>query len=153
MISSYRVGNFSCQHFRQGHLVSSCIDTVHFDSCFSAWTASIQQPPKTKEDSSRKPVVAIDGKTVRNSGSPGSRPLHLVSAWASETGLTLGQRATEEKSDEITAIPKLIETLDLRGSVVAIDAMGYQKRIGCSSDYDTLSLAGTYEDPNPGVQR
>lgn len=112
--------------------VFSCIDAAHFESCFSAWTASIQRPSKTKEDSTKKQVIAIDGKTIRNSGSSGSRPLHLVSAWASATGLVLGQRATEEKSNEITAIPKLIETLDLRGSVVTIDAMGCQKKIAAA---------------------
>jgi len=109
--------------------VFACIDAAHFESCFSAWTASLQTPANSDVQSSRKQVVAIDGKTIRNSASPGSRPLHLVSAWASETGLVLGQRATEEKSNEITAIPKLIETLDLRGSVVTIDAMGCQKKI------------------------
>src|SRR5262245_35830545 len=75
--------------------------------------------------------IAIDGKTLRHSGGGTSplRPLHLVSAWATETNLVLGEVATEEKSNEITAIPKLLEMLDLHGAFVTIDAMGCQKDI------------------------
>lgn len=75
--------------------------------------------------------IAIDGKTLRHSGGGSSplRRLHLVSAWATEANLTLGQVATEEKSNEITAIPKLLELLDLKGAMVTIDAMGCQKEI------------------------
>jgi predicted transposase YbfD/YdcC len=75
--------------------------------------------------------IAIDGKTLRHSGggSSGLRQLHLVSAWATEAHLTLGQVATEEKSNEITAIPRLLELLDLHGALVTIDAMGCQKEI------------------------
>jgi predicted transposase YbfD/YdcC len=75
--------------------------------------------------------IAIDGKTLRHSGGGSSslRCLHLVSAWATEANLTLGQVATEEKSNEITAIPKLLELLDLKGALVTIDAMGCQKEI------------------------
>jgi len=75
--------------------------------------------------------IAIDGKALRHSGG-GSSPLHylhLVSAWATEANLTLGQVAVEEKSNEITAIPRLLELLDLRGALVSIDAMGCQKDI------------------------
>lgn len=75
--------------------------------------------------------IAIDGKTLRHSGGGSSplRCLHLVSAWATEANLTLGQVATEEKSNEITAIPRLLELLDLKGAFVTIDAMGCQKAI------------------------
>jgi len=75
--------------------------------------------------------IAIDGKTLRHSGGGSSplRQLHLVSAWATEANLFLGQVATEEKSNEITAIPKLLEMLDLHGALVTIDAMGCQKEI------------------------
>lgn len=75
--------------------------------------------------------IAIDGKTLRHSGGGSSplRQLHLVSAWATEANLTLGQVATEEKSNEITAIPRLLELLDVRGALVSIDAMGCQKEI------------------------
>ena len=76
-------------------------------------------------------MVAIDGKTVRRSHDKGAGKgaIHLVSAWASANTLTLGQVKTEEKSNEITAIPRLLELLDLRGCIVTIDAMGCQKEI------------------------
>jgi len=74
-------------------------------------------------------VVAIDGKTVRRSGDATTAPLHTVSAWATEQHLTLGQVATEVKSNEITAIPELLSVLDLRDCIVTIDAMGCQTAI------------------------
>src|SRR4051812_17588879 len=76
-------------------------------------------------------VVAINGKTLRRSfdRGRGQGPLHLVSAWASEQGLALGQRALDGKSNEITAIPALLETLSLKNSIVTLDAMGCQKAI------------------------
>src|SRR5713101_6135307 len=76
-------------------------------------------------------VVAIDGKTARRSfdKAAGKGPLHMVSAWASENRLLLGQQACDSKSNEITAIPELIKTLEISGSIVTIDAMGCQKDI------------------------
>jgi predicted transposase YbfD/YdcC len=75
--------------------------------------------------------IAIDGKTLRHSKGEAAplHYLHLVSAWATEANLTLGQVAVEEKSNEITAIPRLLELLDLHGALVSIDAMGCQKEI------------------------
>src|SRR5262249_12050254 len=73
--------------------------------------------------------VAIDGKTLRGSGSAKLGPLHLVSAWATAQHLSLGQVAVDAKSNEITAIPALLELLDLNGALVTIDAMGCQKAI------------------------
>jgi predicted transposase YbfD/YdcC len=75
--------------------------------------------------------VAIDGKSLRRSHDRGRGlgPLHLVSAWATERGITLGQLATEEKSNEITAIPELLEQINVRGAIVTIDAAGCQKNI------------------------
>ncbi len=75
--------------------------------------------------------IIIDGKTLRHSGNGSSplRYLHLVSAWAVEANLTLGQVATDEKSNKIEAIPRLLELLDMRGALVSIDAMGCQKAI------------------------
>jgi predicted transposase YbfD/YdcC len=75
--------------------------------------------------------IAIDGKTLRGSfdKAAGKNPLHLVSAWATEARLTLGQIAVDSKSNEITAIPLLLELLDLKGATVTIDAMGCQKEI------------------------
>src|SRR5262249_22284781 len=74
---------------------------------------------------------AIDGKTLRRSGSPASGlgPLHLVSVWASQANLTLGQVAVDAKSNEITAIPPPLEVLDLHGAVVTLHGMGCQKEI------------------------
>jgi predicted transposase YbfD/YdcC len=76
-------------------------------------------------------LIAIDGKTQRRTFSTrsGRKPLHLVTAWASQNGLTPGQVACEEKSDEITAIPELLKLLDLKGRTVTIDAMGRQAAI------------------------
>jgi predicted transposase YbfD/YdcC len=73
--------------------------------------------------------IAIDGKTLRGSAGSHLRPLHLVSAWATQANLTLGQVAVDGKSNEITAIPKLLELLDLNGALVTIDAIGCQKTI------------------------
>jgi predicted transposase YbfD/YdcC len=73
--------------------------------------------------------IAIDGKTLRGSGVGGLKTLHLVSAWATANCLSLGQVAVDEKSNEITAIPKLLELLELHGAFVTIDAMGCQKAI------------------------
>ena len=79
-------------------------------------------------------VVAIDGKTLRGSfdTAAGQSPLHLVSAWATEARLVLGQVACDAKSNEITAIPLLLELLDLRGAIVTIDAMGCQTKIAAA---------------------
>jgi len=74
-------------------------------------------------------IVAIDGKTLRGSRDGEQLPIHLVSAFASEAGIVLGQIKTQEKSNEITAIPELLEWLDVRGAIVTIDAMGCQKAI------------------------
>lgn len=95
--------------------------------------------------------IAIDGKTLRGSAdaATGRNPLHLVSAWASEARLTLGQVAVDAKSNEITAIPLLLELLDLQGATVTIDAMGCQKEIARTirdrkADY-LLALKGNHE--------
>jgi len=98
-----------------------------FQTCFQSWIAACLM----NEDPDARPTIAIDGKTLRRSHDRGGGlgPLHLVSAWASEHGLALGQVATEEKSNEITAIPELIDRIDVKGTVVTIDAMGCQKDI------------------------
>jgi predicted transposase YbfD/YdcC len=93
-----------------------------FHHCFQKWVAALAEKLDIKH-------IAIDGKTVRGSGSSKLGPLHLVSAWASEHHLSLGQVATAAKSNEITAIPELLELLDLHGAIVTIDAMGCQKAI------------------------
>ena len=81
------------------------------------------------EESETKKHIAIDGKTLRRSHDRknGLGPMHIVSAWASDLGITLGQVATEEKSNEITAIPQLLELIDVEDAIVTIDAAGCQK--------------------------
>jgi predicted transposase YbfD/YdcC len=93
-----------------------------FQSCFRDWMQALH-------DALGLSQIAIDGKTLRGSATKGFKALHLVSAWATANALSLGQVATEEKSNEITAIPKLLELLDLHGALVTIDAMGCQKAI------------------------
>ena len=107
--------------------VLSTLRPTAFQQCFRNWIAASLIGKLS--DSQR--TIAIDGKTLRRSHdkNSGLGPLHLVSAWASEAGIVLGQVATEEKSNEITAIPELIEQIDLQGAVVTIDAMGTQKAI------------------------
>lgn len=93
-----------------------------FQACFRDWVRAVQETLTIKH-------VAIDGKTLRGSGSAQLGPLHLVSAWATAQRLSLGQVAVDAKSNEITAIPALLDLLDLHGALVTIDAMGCQKAI------------------------
>jgi len=98
-----------------------------FQRCFQNWIAQAV----VSDDSDGKRLVAIDGKTCRGSHDAGKQlgPLHIVSAWASEEGIALGQVATADKSNEITAIPQLIKQIDVANTIVTIDAMGCQKDI------------------------
>jgi predicted transposase YbfD/YdcC len=95
------------------------IDSIVFEKCFRDWVDTIRHMLP-------KEVIAIDGKTVRRSydKKQGLGPLHLVSAFAAENGLTLGERAVDTKSNELRAIPKLLETLRVKGCIVTIDAAG-----------------------------
>jgi len=106
--------------------VLSALKPEAFQTCFQSWVTSL-----VNEDDDIGRTIAIDGKTLRRSHDQngGLAPLHLVSAWASAHGLALGQVATEQKSNEITAIPALIDRIDVQGAVVTIDAMGCQKDI------------------------
>jgi predicted transposase YbfD/YdcC len=94
------------------------LDPEEFETCFIAWAGNMfkQMPDQ---------VVAIDGKTLRGT----AEKLHLVSAWASESGISLGHAKVDSKSNEITAIPELLKVLMLKGCIVTIDAMGCQKQI------------------------
>lgn len=104
--------------------VFAAIDPELFKACFLAWVDELR-------DASLPELIAIDGKTSRRTHDRGKgrKPLHLVSAWAAGQRLVLGQQATEEKSNEITAIPLLLKKLDLTGAIVTIDAMGTQTKI------------------------
>jgi predicted transposase YbfD/YdcC len=99
------------------------LDPLAFGACFRAWIAAACAAMGIKQ-------VALDGKTLRHSGRTGKLgPLHVVSAWAGANHLALGQVAVADKSNEITAIPRLLALLDLQGCLVTIDAMGCQKEI------------------------
>ncbi len=103
--------------------VFTAIDSTMFEQCFIQWVSSIA-------DLTKGQVVAIDGKTLRGAKAAGKKsPIHMVSAWACQNNLVLGQIRTSEKSNEITAIPKLLDILELAQTTVTIDAMGTQKEI------------------------
>jgi predicted transposase YbfD/YdcC len=104
--------------------VFAMLHPKQFADCFRTWTESLRQTVDRE-------IVAIDGKTLRRSHqrSKGLGPIHMVSAWARENGLVLGQIKVDEKSNEITAIPELIAALNLAGCIVTIDAMGCQTKI------------------------
>jgi predicted transposase YbfD/YdcC len=99
------------------------LDTQALQRGFAAWAASLRAEARE--------VIAVDGKTLRGSKtSPdGKGALHLVSAYLTEAGLVLAQQAVDGKSNEITAIPELLDMLNLKGAIVSIDAMGTQKEI------------------------
>lgn len=101
----------------------NALDGELFAACFTEWVETLRE--------AEPDIVAIDGKTSRRTHDRGKgrHPLHLVSAWASRQRLVLGQQACEAKSNEITAIPLLLERLALAGALVTIDAMGCQTRI------------------------
>lgn len=128
------------------------IDPGTFEARFTAWAQGLALRPEHE-------VVAIDGKTVRRSFDRGREqtPLHLVSAWASERGLALGQRRVDDKSNEITAIPELLDALALEGTLVTVDAMGCQKAIAQrildrQADY-LLGLKANHAHAYAAVQR
>jgi len=104
--------------------VFSKLDPTLFEQCFSRWIASLAIDLK-------KEIIALDGKTLRGSSNKrrGEPALHIVSAWATKNRLLLAQMKTADKSNEITAIPKLLDLIDIKQSVITIDAMGCQKKI------------------------
>ena len=104
--------------------VFAALDPKSFERAFREWVAEVI--PALRQEQ----VIAIDGKTSRRTTSKAAAaPLHMVSAFAAEVGLVLGQVATDQKSNEITAIPQLLRTLDVAGCIVTIDAMGTQTAI------------------------
>lgn len=117
----------SAQTFRK---VFRLLDPDALERGFASWAASLRRSGET-ESGARPEVIAIDGKTVRGSKTApdGTGALHLVSAYASEAGFVLAQRAVDAKSNEITAIPELLDMLALDGAIVSIDAMGTQTEI------------------------
>lgn len=101
--------------------VMNALPASVFAECFTAWVDSLRE--------AEPDLIAIDGKISRRAKRGEAHPLHLVSAWASRQRLVLGQEAVAEKSNEITAIPLLLERLELTGALVTIDAMGCQRAI------------------------
>jgi hypothetical protein len=101
-----------------------------FQACFASWLRSLRAEAAA-ETGVEQPILAVDGKTLRRSHDhdKGLGALHSVSVWASEYGLSLGQTACAEKSNEITAIPELLRLVDIKGAIITIDAMGTQKAI------------------------
>jgi predicted transposase YbfD/YdcC len=121
--------------------VFSLLDPKQFNERFVQWTESLRRAVS-------KEIVAIDGKKLRRSHdrANGKEAIHMVSAWARENGLVLGQVKVDDKSNEITAIPELLRALNLKGCIVTIDAMGCQKQIAseivaANADY-VLALKG-----------
>ena len=102
--------------------VMGMINPKSLERCYWAWVQSIL--PNAAAD-----LISLDGKTVRGSGKPGLKPIHLVSAWSFRAGVTLAQLKTAEKSNEITAIPELLDMLNLAGCIVTADAMACQTEI------------------------
>jgi predicted transposase YbfD/YdcC len=100
------------------------LEPVQFQACFLSWMQAVAAATQGE-------VVAIDGKRLRRSfdKGPAKRAIHMVSAWATENGVVLGQRKVDAKSNEITAIPELLALLALKGCIVTIDAMGCQRTI------------------------
>jgi predicted transposase YbfD/YdcC len=121
-----------------------------FQRCFVSWLQALREQAAEATETDQ-PVLAVDGKTARRSHDrkKGLGALHAVSVWASEFGLSLGQVACAEKSNEITAIPELLRLVDIQGTIITIDAMGTQKAIAAQiidskADY-VLALKGNQE--------
>jgi predicted transposase YbfD/YdcC len=132
------------------------LNPAAFQACFLAWLQTLRA--KASEATGvEQPIFAVDGKTARRSHdkSNGLGALHSVSVWASDFGLSLGQVACAEKSNEITAIPQVLALVDIKGAIITIDAMGTQKAIAeqiidCQADY-VLALKGNQETLHQAV--
>lgn len=130
----------------------AALDPQGLQTCFVSWVRAIAQLCEGE-------VIAIDGKTVRHSydKGKGKGAIHMVSAWASENHLVLGQVKVDEKSNEITAIPRLLKVLAVQGCIVTIDAMGAQTEIAkqiieSGGDY-VLSLKGNQGELHQDVEQ
>lgn len=131
--------------------VFAALDPAQFERSFTRWVAAL-------EERTEGLVIVLDGKPLRRSHDRTARkpPLHLVSAWATANRLVLAQVAVDTKSNEITALPVLIEALDVRHSMVTIDAMGCQadlsRRIVAQGGDYVLALKGNQGALHQGVQ-
>jgi predicted transposase YbfD/YdcC len=130
--------------------VLSLLQPAAFQACFASWLQALREQA-AEATAVDRPVLAVDGKTARRSHDRGKGlgALHCVSVWASDFGLSLGQVACAEKSNEITAIPELLRLVDIKGTIITIDALGAQKAIAeqvidSGADY-VLALKGNQE--------
>ena len=128
--------------------VFALLDAEHFQRCFLAWVGSIEHLTAGE-------VVAIDGKRLCGSQDKGrgKGAISLVSAWASENRLVLGQRKVDEKSNEISAIPELLEVLNLKGCIVTIDAIGCQREIAATISEQEADYLLALKGNQPALQR
>jgi predicted transposase YbfD/YdcC len=129
--------------------VFSALNPTQFLDCFLRWTQSLRKAVKQE-------IVAMDGKALRRALNKGQGLPYVVSAWAVENGLVLGQLKVAEKSNEITAVPELLRALELAGCIVTTDAMGCQKKIAkeiieADADY-VLALKGNHETVHEEVK-
>jgi predicted transposase YbfD/YdcC len=136
--------------------VLSLLNPTAFQTCFAAWLKRLREQAAEATEIDQ-PVLAVDGKTARRSHDRRKAlgALHAVSVWASEFGLSLGQVACDDKSNEITAIPALLRLVDIQGAIITIDAMGTQKSIAAQiieqkADY-VLALKGNQETLHDAV--
>src|SRR5215210_5368661 len=136
--------------------VLSLLNPTAFQTCFAAWLQALRDQAAEATEI-EQPVLAVDGKTARRSHDRRKAlgALHSVSVWASEFGLSLGQVACDDKSNEITAIPELLKLVDIQGAIITIDAMGTQKAIAAQiiegkADY-VLALKGNQETLHQAV--
>lgn len=122
------------------------LEPKEFESCFRSWVASVC----SIEDSE---IISIDGKTLCGSRDANKSPLHLVSAWANQNQLVLGQLCTDEKSNEITAVPQLLDALDVKGCIITADAMSCQKAITAKIVEKDADYVIGLKDNQPNLKR
>ena len=132
--------------------IFAAIKPAEFERCLLSWITALHEVTQGQ-------VIAIDGKTLRGSFDAASSKsaIHMVSAWATANSISLGQVVTDEKSNEITAIPKLLEMLVLKGAIVTIDAMGCQteiarKIVAGGGDY-ILNVKGNQPTLRDGIEQ
>ena len=121
------------------------LDPQAFQSCFRSWMQALHEALGLSQ-------IAIDGKTLRGSARGDLKGLHLVSAWATANGVSLGQVAVAEKSNEIPAIPQLLQLLEVKGALITIDAMGCQKDIAQAIVDKKADYVLTVKDNQPKLR-
>ena len=122
------------------------IEPEEFEKCFRSWVSSVC-------GSTEGEIISIDGKTLRGSGDHEKNPLHMVSAWANENQLVLCQVYTDEKSNEITAVPQLLDALDVEGCIITADAMSCQKVITAKITEKRADYVLGLKDNQPNLKR